>query len=509
MGSNPILASIIDMSNIFLNKSFNKKKILLIMLVLAFFLIFFAKTFFIKGYNIIIDGSKGKQTLQIATSPDFPPFEFVKKNKIVGIDVDIINAISKETGIRFEWNNMAFNAIIAGLTSKKIDIAISGINATPERAKNVDFTDEYFRADLALIVKKDKKLQSLRSFIGKNIGAQTGSTMQKYLENYNTSLSGEDGKINIVTIDDNNVGVEMLLNGKIDAFLLEDLQGKVYAKMYDDVTFISIKTRDRGLSYNIALQKKSPFTKVINEALSKIKKDGTVDKIVKKWEEKYISQTIKEIKHKEYIKSLIFILKGTFVTVQYAIISILCGLIFALFWVLLMYSGSRILFFLSRAYVSIIRGTPLLLQMSFVYFGLSKILGVNLSVFTSAVIALSFNSAGYVIEIIRSGIRAIDAGQFDACKSLNLSKYQAIKDIYIPQVVHNIFPALINEFISIIKESSIVSIFGGFEIMKRTNLVIAEYYSYFTPLVVAGLSYYIMTFSLELLAHWWEKRYKY
>jgi len=176
---------------------------------------------------------------------------------------------------------------------------------------------------------------------------------------------------------------------------------------------------------------------------------------------------------------------------------------------LLMYSGSRILFFLSRAYVSIIRGTPLLLQMSFVYFGLSKILGVNLSVFTSAVIALSFNSAGYVIEIIRSGIRAIDAGQFDACKSLNLSKYQAIKDIYIPQVVHNIFPALINEFISIIKESSIVSIFGGFEIMKRTNLVIAEYYSYFTPLVVAGLSYYIMTFSLELLAHWWEKRYKY
>ena len=75
MGSNPILASIIDMSNIFLNKSFNKKKILLIMLVLAFFLIFFAKTFFIKGYNIIIDGSKGKQTLQIATSPDFPPFE--------------------------------------------------------------------------------------------------------------------------------------------------------------------------------------------------------------------------------------------------------------------------------------------------------------------------------------------------------------------------------------------------------------------------------------------------
>jgi polar amino acid transport system permease protein len=92
------------------------------------------------------------------------------------------------------------------------------------------------------------------------------------------------------------------------------------------------------------------------------------------------------------------------------------------------------------------------------------------------------------VEIIRSGIRSLDKGQFEACKSLNLTKYLAIKDIYIPQIVHNIFPALINEFIALIKESSLISVIGGYEIMKNTNIVIAQYYDYFTPLLVAGMT---------------------
>ena len=138
-----------------------------------------------------------------------------------------------------------------------------------------------------------------------------------------------------------------------------------------------------------------------------------------------------------------YIAKGSFVSVQYSICSIVIGLFLSLFFTLMMYSGSKILFFFVRAYVSVIRGTPLLLQMSFVYFGLSQLIGVNFSIFTSCVIALSFNSAGYLVEIIRSGVRSIDKGQFEACRSLNLSKYQAIKDVYIPQVLHNIFPNII------------------------------------------------------------------
>ena len=78
-----------------------------------------------------------------------------------------------------------------------------------------------------------------------------------------------------------------------------------------------------------------------------------------------------------------------------------------------------------------------------------------------------------------------------------------------PQILHNIFPALINEFIALIKESSMVSIIGGYEIMKTTNVVISQYYSYFTPLIVAGLTYYAMTLTLEIFAHWWEKKYRY
>ena len=483
----------------------NKTKIFFVFVILLSS-IFTIKHFYNKKITKKNNYNNIQKVLQIATSPDFPPFEFMQRGKIVGIDVDIVKAISKETGIHFEWNNMSFGTIIAGLTSKKVDIAISGINATPERRQNVDFTDAYVQANLALITKDDKREKTLQQLAGQKIGVQTGTTMQEYLINYNKN-NLEHKRVNIEIIDDNSVGIEMLLSGKIDAFLTEELQGKVYVKMYDNLGFTEIKTKDGG--YNIALQKNSPYTKIINNALIKLKKDGTIDKILEKWTNKYISQTIKQAKKQQYINSLFYIAKGSLITIQYSIVSIFCGLIIALFLSLLSYSGSKFLLCIAKIYISIIRGTPLLLQMSFVYFGLSKILGVNLSIFTSAVIALSFNSAAYVAEIIRSGVRSIDKGQFDACRSLNLTKFQAIKDVYIPQIVHNIFPALINEFIALIKESSIVSIFGGLEIMKRTNLVIAEYYSYFIPLAIAGLSYYIMTFTLEMLAYFYEKRYKY
>ena len=486
---------------------FSKKKTaffiaLLIFVPVAFGMHYYAKKKITKKNNY----NNVQKVLQIATSPDFPPFESVKHNKIVGIDVDIINAISKETGLQFEWNSMAFGSIIAGLTSKKIDLAISGMSSTPERRKNVDFTESYIQTNLALITKKDKKGKTLQQLAGQTVGVQTGTTMQEYLMNYNKN-NLENKRVNIEVIDSNSVGIEMLLSGKIDAFLTEGMQGMVYVAMYQGLGYIEISTTDNG--YYIALQKNSPYRQIINNALIKLKKDGTLNKIVKRWTDKYIAAQIKEQKKQDYINSLFYIAKGSFITMQYSIVSIVLGLFLGLILTLFIYSGSRILFCIAKVYISIIRGTPLLLQMSFVYFGLSKIIGVNLSIFTSAVISLSFNSAAYVTEIIRSGVRSIDKGQFDACKSLNLTKFQAIKDIYTPQVVHNIFPALINEFITLIKESSIVSVLGGLEIMKRTNLVIAEYYSYFIPLMVAGLSYYVMTFTLEMFAHWWESKYKY
>lgn len=447
-----------------------------------------------------------KVVLQVATSTPFPPFEFIENGKVVGIDMDILDEISKETGIEFNVNEMAFSSIIAGLSSKKIDMAIAGMSVTEKRKEQVDFTTIYFKESFALVSKKEFSFRSLGQLADKTVVVQTGTTEHDCLLNYNKNHPF-DKQIKIYSLDDNATAIEMVVRDKADALLAAEMPGETYVKMYDGVVYELIKSDSMGCA--IALQKNSQYTKIIDDALQKLKQNGTIDKIINKWKERYVGDAVKKAKQKKYMNSLLFIFKGSLVTIQYVLSSIICGFIIALFFTLFTYSGSKILFLLTRAYVSIIRGTPLLLQMSFIYFILPQIIGIDLSIFPAAVMTLSINSAGYLIEIIRSGVQTIDKGQFDACKSLNLSKYQAIKDIYIPQVIHNIFPALINEFIALIKESSIISIFGGYEIMKRTNIVIAEYYSYFTPLMIAGLSYYIMTFTLEMFAHWWESKYKY
>ena len=445
-------------------------------------------------------------TLIVGATDDYPPFNFNDNGKIIGIDIDIINEISKRSGITFKKQIMAFNTLIAGLESHKIDVSVSGMTVTPERKQSVDFSLPYYKTKYAIISHKTNSY-NLQQLEGKNVATQTGTTMYDFLTNYNNSLPKGRSKINIITNDNNALIIEMIKNHKVDAVVMEDLQGSVFCKINKQLVYTT--AQDNNGDYAIALVKGSKYRDVINDILLDMQKDGTLDKIVKKWVEWNENREIMENKAKQYNHSLLLIVKSALYTLKYTIYSIFFGLIIAIFLSLMRYCGFKPLAMLSRVYISVIRGTPVLLQLSFVYFGFPKIFHIDISVFTAGVICFSMNSAAYVAEIIRSGVRSLDKGQFDACKSLNLSKYQAIKDVYIPQILNNIFPSLVNEFSALIKESSIISVFGGYEIMKQMNLVVAEYYSYFTPLIVAGITYYVMTLSLELFAHWWEKNYSF
>ncbi|MDR0632231.1 MAG: amino acid ABC transporter permease [Holosporaceae bacterium] len=141
--------------------------------------------------------------------------------------------------------------------------------------------------------------------------------------------------------------------------------------------------------------------------------------------------------------------------------------------------------------VNVIRGTPLVLQLSLVYFSLPS-LGIHLSVMLSGIIAFGINSSAYIAEILRAGIESLPKGQFEAAETLGIPKYYAWKDIILPQVVRNVFPALINEIIAVLKETSIISIIGGADIMRHSQIVAAEKFDYFMPLCVAGVYYYLL-----------------
>ena len=191
-----------------------------------------------------------------------------------------------------------------------------------------------------------------------------------------------------------------------------------------------------------------------------------------------------------------FFLKGAGITIVIAFFAVLFGTVFGLLLSLMKLSENKILKFIASAYIEFVRGTPSLVQIWIVYLGLSKI-GLNLPDLVSGIIALSLYSGAYVAEIIRAGIGAVDAGQMEAARSLGMKKNMAMKEIIIPQALKNILPALGNEFISVIKESALVSIIGVGELMYNAQTVGGTLYNGLPPLYVAAAIYFVITFSLS------------
>ena len=153
---------------------------------------------------------------------------------------------------------------------------------------------------------------------------------------------------------------------------------------------------------------------------------------------------------------------------------------------------------IASGYVEVVRGTPLLLQLYFFYFMLPELLPMlKLSKFACIVIALIFNSAGYVAEIVRAGIQAVDPGQNEAARTLGLSPSQAMIKVVLPQAVRNILPALCNEFITVIKETSLASTFFVGDLMTQYNVIRGNMFLVIEPLIVVGIIYFMLTFTLS------------
>ena len=159
-------------------------------------------------------------------------------------------------------------------------------------------------------------------------------------------------------------------------------------------------------------------------------------------------------------------------------------------------------------YVEVIRGTPILLQILMVYSGTKLIFNIDVDALTAAIVAIALNSAAYVAEIIRAGIEGIDKGQAEAARSLGMSKAMTMRRIIFPQAIKNILPAIGNEFVAVIKESSMASVLGVGELTFSAKIVQGATYLSLEPLMVAAVFYFILTFSLGRLMNYLERRMK-
>ncbi len=209
-----------------------------------------------------------------------------------------------------------------------------------------------------------------------------------------------------------------------------------------------------------------------------------------------------------YNISLLF--QGLGMTLLLAFLAVMLGSILALVPAFMRLSSKKILSVPATAYVEIIRGTPMLVQVLLFYqllnIPLLLIGGIDMGSFVPGLVALLINSSAYISEIIRGGILAVDKGQKEAARSLGLNEFQSMRHIILPQAIKNIFPALGNEFVTIIKETSIFMYLGIAELMYQIGILKASSPAVTELYITAGILYLILTYPLSKLMNFFERR---
>ena len=205
-------------------------------------------------------------------------------------------------------------------------------------------------------------------------------------------------------------------------------------------------------------------------------------------------------------ESMPLLMQGLGLTLLLAAISLLIAMVLGILASLMGMSRNPILRGINKVYVAIIRGTPLLVQGFFIYFGITGVLNVKISAFAAGVIALSLNAGGYLSEIFRGGIQAVDPGQREAARSLGLSARQTTWRIVIPQAIRICIPSVVNQWCITIKDTSIISVIGLAELTKIGQQIIARTYQSFEVWIIVGAMYFIVIWLLTVLARVIERK---
>ncbi len=206
------------------------------------------------------------------------------------------------------------------------------------------------------------------------------------------------------------------------------------------------------------------------------------------------------------INSLPLLIVGAGITIQITAISVGLGLIIGMFVGIARICNVKVLRALAAVYIDFLRGTPLLVQIFLIYFALPMVVGQRVDPFIAAITACGINSGAYIAEIFRAGIQAIDEGQMEAGRSLGMSWVQTMRYIIVPQAFKNIVPPLGNEFIALLKDSSLVSVIGFEELTRRGQLIIARTYGSLEIWITVALIYLVMTLTISRLVSYMEKR---
>ncbi|EOD3955283.1 ABC transporter permease subunit [Staphylococcus aureus] len=443
---------------------------------------------------------KERGELRVGLSADYAPMEFEHtvngKTEYAGVDIDLAKKIAKDNNLKLKIVNMSFDSLLGALKTGKIDIIISGMTSTPERKKQVDFSDSYMMTKNIMLVKKDKvnEYKDIKDFNNKKVGAQKGTEQEKIAQTEieNASITSLSRLPDVILA---------LKSGKVEGAVVEKPVAEAYLKQNPKLGISNVKFNEEEKDTVIAVPKDSPkLLSQINKTIKEVKDKGLIDK--------YMTNAANAMNDDSGFISKYgsFFLKGIKITILISLIGVALGSILGAFVTLMKLSKIKIISWIASIYIEILRGTPMLVQVFIVFFGITAALGLDISALVCGTIALVINSSAYIAEIIRAGINAVDKGQMEAARSLGLNYRQTMKSVIMPQAIKNILPALGNEFVTLIKESSIVSTIGVGEIMFNAQVVQGISFDPFTPLLVAAALYFVLTFVLTRIMNMIEGR---
>lgn len=449
------------------------------------------------------------------------PYEFYnpeKPSELIGFEIEMMEAIASKLGVKQNMVQNEWDALVPGLKRGNFDLAMAGIEVTDLRRQEINFTRPYYVYSEQITVRKDtNNINVLEDLKGKAVGTQSGTVAMRMLKDLGTV----DTRIYSSIVG----AYSDLENARTDAVLLDYPIAVYYGKSNKALKFTGDPI-GKGY-YGIGVRKEDEkLLKTINESLDDMLKSGQLEKIYKKWniwtdqqkelvnfnyvDKPYYKQnTENTIKKKtledRFTKDLPLLLKGAVITVEISVISMFFAILLGLTLAILRIYGPLPLQMASSTYIEIVRGTPLLIQLYLIYYGLPE-LGIKLNAFTAAILGLSLNYASYEAENYRAGIRSIPKGQMEAATALGMTKFMALRRIIVPQAFKIVIPPVTNDFIALFKDSSIVSIITMVELTKQYNYLASVSYDYVGLGLMTASIYFLISYPVSTFARKIEKR---
>lgn len=443
-------------------------------------------------------------------------------NKMIGFEVEIMDEIARDLGVKLEFVQNSWDGLIPGLKAHNYDVAINGIEITAERQREVSFSRPYYATFEQLTVRKNQEgIENLSDLKKRKVGTLKSSLAQTILEN--------EGGIEILTYESEVAAYSDLKNNRTDAVLLDSPIAIYYALPDPELKLVGGPIGQ--MLYGITVHKDNPeLLHAIDSVLKKMEKDGRLREILDRWNiwnplmasllndqaptrtppvmyQEFLQSTSGKksigVKLKQYASFLPALMKGALMTIEVSIISMLLAIVVGLALATMRLYGNRFISKIAIIHIELVRGTPLLIQLFFIFYGLPYI-GIKLNSFIAAVLGLGFNYGAYEAENYRAGINSVPVTQTDAARALGMDQRQTFSHVILPQALRISLPPMTNDFISLLKDSSLVSTITMVELTKVYGQLSSTYYDFFGTGILVALIYLFLGLPFIKLAKYFE-----